>query len=239
MAANGESVADLSRDEFAEQYRRIRRDSERICAPLAIEDYVVQTATAVSPAKWHLAHTSWFYETFLLGPLQPDYEPFHPGYDYLFNSYYNAVGEQWPRPRRGLLSRPTVAEVYEYRAHVDGAMERLLNAPPAGQDGELVQRTLLGLHHEQQHQELLLTDIKHIFALNPLRPAYRELQAPAGDSAGPLEWVTLPGGNHRIGHAGDVDLPKYTIISNGKGSNGPYQHCLPIASPCSRAKQNR
>src|SRR5260370_25680494 len=126
-----------------------------------------------SPPKWHLAHTTWFFETFVLSPHQSDYKAFHPAFNYLFNSYYEAVGQRWPRPQRGLLSRPTVSEVYQYREHVDCCMvERLEHA--SAEELDRVRPTLiLGLNHEQQHQELLLTDLKHAFALNPLRPAYK------------------------------------------------------------------
>ncbi len=157
---------------LTERYRQVRCFSEALCAPLETEDYGVQSMADVSPPKWHLGHVSWFFETFLLVPHLPGYELFHPKFGYLFNSYYEAVGERHPRPQRGLLSRPTVAEVYRYRAYVDGAMERLLNQ--RGQEREIAALVVLGLHHEQQHQELLVTDIKHILAINPLRPVYRE-----------------------------------------------------------------
>ena len=157
-----------------DHYQEVRGDSERLCAPLQTEDYCIQTMPDVSPAKWHLAHVSWFFENFLLRPLLPGYRPFHPQFGYLFNSYYETVGSFWPRPQRGLLSRPTVAEVYRYRAHVDGHMAALIDGARPGDREICRQRTTLGLHHEQQHQELLLTDLKSVFALNPLRPAYHE-----------------------------------------------------------------
>ncbi|MDX2216802.1 MAG: DinB family protein, partial [Oculatellaceae cyanobacterium bins.114] len=153
-----------------DQYQSVRQLSELICQPLAIEDYVIQSMPDVSPPKWHLAHTSWFFETFLLLPHLPGYDVFHPTFGYLFNSYYEAVGQRHPRPQRGLLARPTVDEIYRYRSHVDDAMRSLLTQSLEPSVQALI---VLGLHHEQQHQELLLTDIKHIFALNPLRPAYR------------------------------------------------------------------
>lgn len=153
------------------RYRQVRRFSETLCEPLEIEDYGIQSMADVSPPKWHLGHVSWFFETFLLGPHLPGYELFHPKFGYVFNSYYEAVGARHPRPQRGLLSRPTVAEVYRYRAHVDGAMERLIEQ--RGNEESIAALVVLGLHHEQQHQELLVTDIKHILAMNPLRPAYR------------------------------------------------------------------
>ena len=138
--------------------------------PLEIEDYVIQSMPDASPAKWHLAHTSWFFETFVLAAAQPGFEPVDSRYSYLFNSYYNAVGERIARDRRGLLSRPTVAEVFRYRAAVDERMNEFLDR--AGDAAfERVRSTLiLGLHHEQQHQELILTDIKHALASNPAAP---------------------------------------------------------------------
>ena len=153
----------------AQEYLRVRTQSEALCAPLEIEDYGPQSMADASPAKWHLAHTSWFFERFVLQQL-PDYRCFHPQFERLFNSYYDSVGPQQPRHARGLHSRPTVAEVYRYRAHVDEHMQRLL----AGALAPAVRQTIVvGLNHEQQHQELLLTDIKHLLSANPLRPAYR------------------------------------------------------------------
>lgn len=153
-----------------------------------------------SPPKWHLAHTSWFFETFLLVPYLPDYRPFHPLYEHLFNSYYNGVGEPFPRPRRGHLSRPTVSEVYEYRAHVDAAMVRLLSALPAGSAAEeVVGRTVLGLNHEQQHQELMITDLKFNFGHNPLQPAYADGGVEAAGVTRTLGFIGHPGGLVSIG----------------------------------------
>ncbi|NIL99377.1 MAG: ergothioneine biosynthesis protein EgtB [Acidobacteria bacterium] len=153
---------------LAQRYLRVRDRSLRLCEPLAIEDYGVQPMPDASPPKWHLAHTTWFFETFLLKPRVEGYRPFRDEFEYLYNSYYNGVGRQFPRPQRGNLSRPTVDEVREYRAHVDRAMESLLEAPDAAVEA----RTILGLHHEQQHQELLLTDLKYNFGHNPLYPVY-------------------------------------------------------------------
>src|SRR5947209_695618 len=143
----------------ASRYREVRRLSEQLCRPLAVEDYVVQSMPDASPAKWHLAHTSWFFETFLLAPGLPDYRPFSADFAYLFNSYYNAVGDRHPRPQRGLLTRPTVEEVYRYRAHVDRALTRLLEAADSDRLRRVGPVLTLGLNHEQQHQELLLTDL--------------------------------------------------------------------------------
>ena len=167
--------------ELSSRYRQVRDTTERLAAPLSPEDQTVQSMPDVSPTKWHRAHTSWFFETFLLEPGLPGYRPFHPAYAYLFNSYYEGVGARYPRPRRGVVSRPGVAEVAEYRRHVDEAMDA------AARDGRLTPEVLdlveLGLHHEQQHQELLLMDIKHVLSCNPLQPAYATV--PDGRPCGP------------------------------------------------------
>lgn len=184
-------------------YRKIRSFTERLCEPLETEDYVIQSMPDASPVKWHLAHTSWFFETFVLAPSVPGYRSPHPRYEYLFNSYYNAVGERHARPKRGLLSRPTVAEVYRYRAHVDDAMCDLLTTLDAERLDALAPVLTLGLHHEQQHQELILTDIQHAFAENPLRPVYRERANETNREAPPLKWVHFPEGITWIGHNGD------------------------------------
>ncbi len=190
-------------DALLARYDAVRRASERLCAPLATEDYGLQAmADASPPPKWQLAHTTWFFETFLLRPYLSGYTPFHPQYEYLFNSYYDAVGPQFPRPQRGLLSRPTVEEVYRCRAHVDGAIAALLADPPPTRRDEIAARPILGCHHEEQHQESLLTDIKYHFSVNPLHPANRpDLTVPEG-TAPRLAWVEYPGGLHEIGHEG-------------------------------------
>jgi len=153
-------------------YRRVREATLALCATLAPEDAVVQSMPDASPAKWHLAHTTWFFEQFLLAHFDPGCRRFHEGWDYLFNSYYQTVGPMHARPQRGLLTRPTLEEVVAYRAYVDDAMVELLRR--RGDDRDVMERVTLGLNHEQQHQELLLTDILHLFSLNPLQPAYRE-----------------------------------------------------------------
>ena len=183
---------------LAEHYRRVRQVSERICEPLATEDYVLQTMDDVSPPKWNLAHTSWFFETFLLKGFVPDYREFHPQFNYLFNSYYEAVGERHPRPRRGALSRPTVEEVYRYRAYVDQALIELLRHGDPDRSARIEPLVVLGLHHEQQHQELMLTDLKHILAENPLRPIYRKTK-PGPQMAGAMNWFDYTGGIVEIG----------------------------------------
>ena len=198
-----------------ESYQAVRTASETLCAPLAIEDYGIQGMPDVSPPKWHLAHTTWFFENFILVPYGGGYRVFHPRYAYLFNSYYETVGDFFPRSARGLLARPTVEEIYRYRAHVDAAMAELLGGarPP---HPDIAFRTALGLHHEQQHQELLLTDIKYNFALNPLRPVYCSAAGAERRSAPPLDWLDYPGGLREVGHAGsgfafDNETPRHRV----------------------------
>ncbi|HKB05336.1 MAG TPA: ergothioneine biosynthesis protein EgtB [Gemmataceae bacterium] len=190
------------------RYRRVRAALEAAAEPLSPEDLVVQSMPDASPAKWHLAHTSWFFETFVLSdPAFGGYRPFHPQFSFLFNSYYDAVGDRHPRPKRGLLTRPSAGEVFRYRAHVDAAIaERLPRLSPT--DLERLRPVIeLGLNHEQQHLELLYTDIKHAFVQNPLRPAYRErgpLARPEkrGTRSSPATWCTFEPGVFRIGHGG-------------------------------------
>jgi ergothioneine biosynthesis protein EgtB len=193
----------LDREEIRGSYQRVRSATEALCAPLGPEDMVVQTMPDVSPTKWHLAHTTWFFETFVLKRLAGGYQPFDPRYEMLFNSYYNSVGEQYPRPRRGLLSRPTVDEVRAYRRHVDAAVDALLAEAPAAKAPPL-EVIEVGLHHEEQHQELILTDIKHVLCENPVRPVYRARPADpdAQRAPRPLGWQALDGGVVEIGHTG-------------------------------------
>lgn len=205
-----------SREQIAEQYRRVRAQSEALCRPLVTEDYGVQAMPDVSPPKWHLAHTSWFFETFLLAPALSGYRVFHPRYGYLFNSYYEAVGARHPRPERGLLSRPTVEEVYRYRQYVDRHMADLLAECDAETWDELEPLVLLGLHHEQQHGELLLTDLKYNLSINPLRPAYRPSGPPPARPAAALSWFAQEGGLREIGFRGegfafDNEGPRHTV----------------------------
>ena len=187
------------RVELHEHYDRVRGETEALAAPLSDEDQVVQSMPDVSPTKWHRAHVTWFFETFLLSPRLPDYAPFDPAYAYLFNSYYEAVGPRHPRPQRGLLSRPSVSEVTCYRAHVDGAMHALIDRC----DARAAELVVLGLHHEQQHQELLLMDIKHVLSCNPTDPPYRPAPVARNTTSTPLQFVTLHGGNVEVGHDGD------------------------------------
>jgi ergothioneine biosynthesis protein EgtB len=193
--------------ELALRFAETRARSTALCAPLAVEDHVVQPVVDVSPPKWHLAHTTWFFETLLLAQAVPGHRPFHPAYGFLFNSYYESEGARVPRAQRGHLSRPTVGEVMAYRAHVDTAVLAWLDTRP---DARWLERLELGLQHEQQHQELLLTDIKFILGHNPLRPAYTASDTPAvavgrehPDQAAALQWRSHPGGVCAIGHAGE------------------------------------
>jgi ergothioneine biosynthesis protein EgtB len=192
-------------------YQEIRAASLSLAAPLSAEDCAVQSMPDASPVKWHLAHTSWFFETVLLAR-RPGYKPFDPAFTYLFNSYYESAGPRHPRPRRGLLTRPSLDRVLAYRDHVDAAMEKLL----ADASGEELALAELGLHHEQQHQELILTDIKHAFFCNPLLPAYGEAP-PTQHPASALEWRDHPGGIVAIGHAGDSfafdnETPRHQVL---------------------------
>ncbi|HYD45813.1 MAG TPA: DinB family protein, partial [Phenylobacterium sp.] len=185
--------------DLAQRFQEVRAATLRLAAPLSPEDQCVQSMPDASPAKWHLAHTTWFWETFLLAPHLPGYGRFDARYGYLFNSYYEAIGERHPRPHRGLLTRPSADEVAAYRRHVDDAMQRLLEGGAPG----LAPLIELGLAHEEQHQELLLMDILHLFAQSPLRPAYSRAPEGLGADPGPLRFVDIEGGVVRIGHEGD------------------------------------
>ena len=186
-----QSLADL-----AQHYRGVRAYTEHLAAPLSAEDAQVQSMPDASPVKWHLAHSSWFFETVILMQ-RPGYKPFDPSYAYLFNSYYEAVGPRHPRPRRGLLTRPNLDAVMAYRAHVDAAMAE------ACADPKLADPIVLGLNHEQQHQELILTDIKHAFFSNPLLPAYHRHKAGAVQAAAAYH-LSIPGGVSFVGHDGSA-----------------------------------
>lgn len=196
------------------RYLDVRRASELLCRPLVTEDYGVQGMADTSPPKWHLAHTSWFFETFVLKPFMRGYRVFDEHFEFLFNSYYQTVGAQYPRAQRGLLSRPSVEEVYRYRAHVDEAMTTLLDRATDTRE-QIESRTAIGCHHEQQHQELLLTDIKFNFSLNPARPAYcAELPSKPVRKTPPLGWIEYPSGIREIGHTGlgfafDNEMPRH------------------------------
>ncbi len=201
---------------LGERYAEVRRFTELLCEPLVTEDYVIQTMPDASPTRWHLAHVSWFFETLVLRKVYPGYRLLNEQYQYLFNSYYNTLGEQWPRPQRGLLSRPTVKEVYAYRSYVDQHMLDLLERYPeqAAQVAAIIE---LGLHHEQQHQELILTDIKHVFGQNPLYPVYRAGGRQPGLVPAPIAWFRFGEGLYEIGHDGggfayDNEGPRHRTV---------------------------
>jgi ergothioneine biosynthesis protein EgtB len=183
----------------AQEFCRVRQQTETLCEPLTPEDMMVQSCPEASPAKWHLAHTSWFFEAFLLSEFLPSYRPFHPDFVWLFNSYYNSVSDQPLKKLRGSFSRPGLSEILEYRRHVEEAMVQLIES---GMPDEAEERLVLGLHHEQQHQELLAYDIKNAFWANPLHPAYRSGELPESN-AGAMNWVGHEGGVVEIGYGGD------------------------------------
>jgi ergothioneine biosynthesis protein EgtB len=185
----------------SERFRSIRQTTRALAAPLSAEDCAIQSMPDASPVKWHLAHTTWFFETFVLAPHQPGYRVFDAAYGYLFNSYYNAIGERHPRPERGMISRPGLGEILAYRRHVDEAMLAMLAADRApSETGALIE---LGLQHEQQHQELILTDVKHMLSRNPLKPAYRKQWPLTPIKARERTWIACAEGLRDIGHAGD------------------------------------
>ena len=212
------------------RFADVRTRTAALCWPLNIEDHSVQPMVDASPPKWHLAHTTWFFETFLLRPFGANYTRFHPAFEYLFNSYYEGVGDRHPRPRRGILSRPTLAEVYAYRAHVDVRMAPLL----ASDDADLRARIQLGLHHEQQHQELIITDIKANLGCNPLRPAYLPATTEPSSNAPAMVFVEFGGGLVETGARSDDtfcfdnELPRHKAwlddfaLANRLVTNGEY-----------------
>lgn len=241
LATPGHSRSDpgppMSAAEYLERFRSVRATTEALCAPLMIEDYVIQTMADVSPPKWHLAHVTWFFETFVLQPHAAGYQRFHPMYDHLFNSYYETHGQPFPRPSRGLLSRPTVGEVYAYRHHVDAAMAEFLAgsfiAAPEDRQQTIIHRLVLGLHHEQQHQELLLMDIKHILGTNPLLPAYRsDIALPRPGTPPQRAWIGYEGGLLEIGH--DPDPAQFAFDNEAPRHQeylAPYWlECRPVSN---------
>ncbi|WP_454760453.1 ergothioneine biosynthesis protein EgtB [Caulobacter segnis] len=190
------TVAECSVEALVDRYQMVRRRTETLAAPLSPEDQSAQSMPDASPTKWHRGHTTWFFETFLLTPFLPGYTVHDPAFGYLFNSYYEAVGPRQPRPQRGLLTRPSAQAVGAYRAHVDAAMVRLLEGPLTP---EIRERLELGLNHEEQHQELILMDILHLFAQSPLSPAYQPGVAPARQDPGPQRFHRFAGGLVEIG----------------------------------------
>jgi len=199
---------------LAARFAAVRRRSLALAEPLSDEDCGAQSMPDASPIKWHLAHTTWFFETFILERMEQGFAPFHPAFRVLFNSYYNGIGEKHPRAQRGLLTRPAMAEVRAYRANVDARIAWLLEAQGGEELPGLAELVVLGLEHEQQHQELMLTDVKHLLAQSALLPAYLDTPLPRGAAAPALEWLSFEGGLTEIGHRGegfsfDNELPRH------------------------------
>lgn len=222
-------------DKLISRYRAVRSLTEKLCEPLVPEDYVVQTMEDVSPTKWHLAHVTWFFETFILREFYPGYRLLNDQYPYLFNSYYVQAGERHCRDQRGYLSRPTVREVYEYRAYVDRHMFEFLEGLDTDGWNKVGPVLEVGLNHEQQHQELLLTDIKHVLSVNPLRPVYRERDPSVEDAPvdTSLRWSAIKEGIYEVGHDGagfayDNEWPRHRFyvqrceIANRLVTNAEY-----------------
>ena len=211
-----QEARDTGRSLARRRFDAIRRESEVLAARLTPEDQSIQSMPDVSPTKWHLAHTTWFFETFILTRFDATYRLFDPAFHYLFNSYYEAEGPRHPRPQRGMLSRPSCADVAAYRDHVDAAMARLIDGAADDAWREAARLIELGLHHEQQHQELILMDIKHVFSLNPLLPAYQPARRRAPGEAASLDWIEFAGGLVKIGHEGedfafDNETPRHRV----------------------------
>ena len=211
-----QEARELDRAATRARFEAVRHESEALVSRLTPEDQSIQSMPDVSPTKWHLAHTTWFFETFILGRFDLAYRVFDPAFHYLFNSYYEAEGPRHPRPQRGLLSRPSCDDVAAYRDHVGAAVARLIEAVPNEGWREMAPLIELGLHHEQQHQELILMDIKHVFSLNPLLPAYQPPRRRVPGVAAPLGWVEFAGGLREIGHDGpdfafDNETPRHRV----------------------------
>ena len=239
-----EAGATVKPDSLTMEFDRVRQNSLRLCEPLAIEDFGLQAEVFTSPPKWHLAHTTWFFETFVLKPFLPGYQSWHPQFEHLFNSYYNGVGKPFSRPDRGLLSRPTVEEVYRYRYAIDDQILSLLDKSiDMDGDGEEIRRRVdLGIHHEQQHQELLLTDLKYSFYVNPLKPVYRNVLSFPEVVIAPstAQWISLDGGLVAIGasaepaesFAFDNETPRHRVflepyaLASRPVTNGEYQNFI-------------
>ena len=205
--------------DLARSFQQLRQQTEALIVPLSAEDCQLQSMPDASPAKWHLAHLTWFFETFVLEKFERGFKPFDASFRVLFNSYYNGVGVKYPRPRRGLISHPSLAQVLDYRAQVNERVLDVLAKAPKTSQNELAQLITLGLHHEQQHQELLLTDIKHALSFNPQRPAYAKRWPLTGTSPQPQRWHSYAGGlaehgfgaAHDKGFAFDNETPRHRV----------------------------
>jgi len=234
MSASPDNMAHPQREPLVAFYTHVRQCSMDLCATLQPEDMAVQSMPDASPAKWHLAHTTWFFEKFVLCR-DPAWQLLHPQWHYLFNSYYQSVGPMHARAQRGLLTRPSLAEVMTFRGQVDEGVRELLRQRP--DDSELAAVVTLGLHHEQQHQELLLTDIKHLFWLNPLEPAFANTPGRRGNGEVPLRFVSGHDGIVEIGHAGsgfayDNEQPRHRqllqphALANRPVSNAEFRQFI-------------
>lgn len=227
------SVIDKNKRKLKERFFEIRSFTEKLTAPLETEDYIVQAVEKTSPAKWHLAHTSWFFEAFILKKVKSDYKSLHPQYDYIFNSYYVQTSDPHCRDKRGNLSRPTVKQVFEFRSYINQKMAEFIEMMTEKEMSEWMSVIEIGLHHEQQHQELLLTDLKFMFAQNPIYPIYEERVRPKSEGKSELKWVSFEEGVYEVGHAGgqfgyDNEYPLHKTyihsfkIANRLVTNGEY-----------------
>jgi ergothioneine biosynthesis protein EgtB len=245
VAPARETLADPTSDlqTLVARFTSIREYTEALCANLDPEDCVAQSMADASPTKWHLAHSTWFFETFVLQEYAAGYTPFHPGFGFLFNSYYNGAGERHTRSERGVLTRPTLAEILAYRAHVDDRLGALIRERSLEATSEMRRVIQIGLQHEQQHQELILTDIKHLFAQNALLPAYRPSLPTTEGSADELGWTDVPEGVHTIGYDGDGfsydnECPPHRVflepcrIADRLISNGEYRTFIADGGYC-------
>ncbi|MEQ1517697.1 MAG: ergothioneine biosynthesis protein EgtB [Usitatibacteraceae bacterium] len=203
-----------SHSALAVRFANVRASTESLAAPLSSEDASLQSMPDASPTKWHLAHTSWFFETFLLERFDRDFKPFNPAFRVLFNSYYNAVGDKHPRPERGLISRPSLADVLAYRQHVSSRIATLLPRLETS-DKEFAALMWLGCNHEEQHQELILTDLKHLLSKNPLKPAYEQRWPLTPIQGRKPRWVAYPGGLVEVGHDDTADAAGFTFDNEG------------------------
>jgi ergothioneine biosynthesis protein EgtB len=219
-SAAGDSSAASAATPLGQRFAQVREHSVKLAAPLSAEDQCIQSMPDASPTKWHLAHTSWFFEAVVLIPHLPGYQAFDPRFSHLFNSYYESLGPRHPRPQRGLLTRPSLAQVHAFREHVDRAVQCLL-ADPGCCDWQVAAALLeLGLNHEQQHQELMLTDILHAFSCNPLLPACQPAEAPVlrlAAATTAMQWIEMPGGVAEVGHDGqgfafDNESPRHAVL---------------------------
>ncbi|MEP5612476.1 MAG: ergothioneine biosynthesis protein EgtB, partial [Cyclobacteriaceae bacterium] len=208
--------------DILKRFRQTRSQTKFLCETLEIEDFVVQPVVDVSPLKWHLGHTTWFFENFILVPHAKDYKPFHPKFNYLFNSYYVAAGERWTRANRGQLTRPTVKEIFRYREYVEEHMVSFVDSNDV--PIELLKVIELGVNHEQQHQELLLYDIKRILGDNPLNPVFRP-SSKTESKPTPQKWLKVEEGIYEVGHAGEA-----FHFDNEKGLHKVFLHEYEISS---------